>query len=267
MKSNIEKYKIELAALVERGRILHLAMQHECHKEDFEKVFRASMKEGFDAAIKNLPTFSKGYQKWYSEAHAVIKQLIPDRLSDFVQLYEKPKNRKEIVYGNYVIADYLQGLTLKHLGAVVLSPSAAIVQFEQQVAILESAEGRFDSSLFDIKQLVQADLMDSELESSRLLKKNKFYRAAGAMAGVVIEKHLAQVSLNHGLAVGKKNPTINDFNELLKNSSVIDVPQWRFIQHLGDLRNLCDHHKDKEPGDAEIEDLISGTEKIIKTIF
>lgn len=27
----------------------------------------------------------------------------------------------------------------------------------------------------------------------------------------------------------------------------MDVPTWRSIQYLGDLRNLCDHDKQKEP--------------------
>lgn len=267
MKSNLEKYKADLTNLVNRGAMLHNAMQYECRAEEFAKEVRKLLKDDSEKFINKLPNFTGEYQKWYSEAHAVIKQLIADRLADFVRHYEKPKNRRELSYSTYVIEDYLQGTISRRLGEVVVSGSAAIPHFVQQLAILKSAEGRFESSLFDIKQLVQADLMDSELEASRLLKKNKFYRAAGAMVGVVIEKHLAQICSNHNVVVGKKHPTINDFNEALKNSSVIEVSQWRFIQHLGDLRNLCDHNKDKEPGDAEIEDLISGTEKIVKTIF
>jgi len=181
----------------------------------------------------------------------------------FIRLYEKPKGRKNIEFGSYVIEDYLQGMRITRSGGteVIVDKSAAIPQFDQQVAILKSAEARFDSSLFDIKQLVQADLLDSEVDAAKLLLKNKFFRAAGAICGVVIEKHLAQVCENHGLKLQKKYPTISDFNELLKNNSVIDVPQWRFIQHLGDLRNLCDHNKGKEPTAEEIEDLIAGTDK------
>jgi aryl carrier-like protein len=184
-------------------------------------------------------------------------------------LYEKPKARKDISYGNYVIEDYLQGLrvTQGYTKEVKVGPSAAIPQFEQQLAILKSANQRFESSIFDIIQLVQADLLDSELDAARVLHKSKFWRAAGAIVGVVIEKHLAQVCVNHNILISKKHPTISDFNDLLKNAGVIDIPQWRFIQHLGDLRNLCDHNKDKEPSNDEIEDLISGTEKITKTIF
>ncbi len=48
---------------------------------------------------------------------------------------------------------------------------------------------------------------------------------------------------------------------------VYDIVNWRFIQHLGDIRNLCDYNKDREPTKEEVEELINGTEKVIKTIF
>jgi hypothetical protein len=269
MKSNLEKYKSELDTLVENGILLYQALQHECWPEEFESAYKGGFdnKDEYEKFIKTFPRFASGFQKWYSEAHSVIKQLIPDRLIDFVRLYEKPRNRKEITCSSYVIEDYLHGFTVTRGGRVVVPLSSAITLFEQQIEILKSAKGRFESSLFAIKQLVQADLLDSELDAARLLQKNKFYRAAGAIAGVVIEKHLARVCVNHSVPIAKKNPTISDLNDLLKNSSVIEVPQWRFIQHLGDLRNICDHNKTKEPENTEIEDLISGTEKVTKTLF
>lgn len=121
--------------------------------------------------------------------------------------------------------------------------------------------------MFDIRQLVQADLFESELESAGALAKGGFARAAGAVAGVVLEKHLRQVCDNHGIKVSKKNPTIGDLNDLLKQSEVMEVPQWRFIQHLGDLRNLCDHDKKVEPTREQVSDLITGVAKVAKTLY
>lgn len=37
--------------------------------------------------------------------------------------------------------------------------------------------------------------------------------------------------------------------------------------NLGDIRNLCDHNKDRDPKKEEVEDLISGVEAIIKTVY
>jgi hypothetical protein len=98
------------------------------------------------------------------------------------------------------------------------------------------------------------------------LLKNKFFRPAGAVAGVVLEKHLHQVCDDHKIKITKKNPGISDLNELLKVNNIIEVPQWRHISMLADIRNVCDHHKGAEPSLEQVTDLINGVEKVIKTI-
>ena len=114
---------------------------------------------------------------------------------------------------------------------------------------------------------MQADLFDSELDSARELLKKGFLRGAGVLSGVVLEKHLSQVCANHKISIRKKKPTISDFNDLLKKNDVVDVPTWRSIQRLGDLRNLCGHNKDREPTKEETSELIEGVDKVIKTIY
>jgi len=145
--------------------------------------------------------------------------------------------------------------------------SAALSKFTQQVLILRAAAERLGSSLFDIQRLVQADVFDSELDSANELAKRGFLRAAGAVAGVVLEKHLGQVCRGHDVEVKKKDPHICDFNDLLKREEVIETPTWRFIQRLGDLRNICDHDKKREPTKDEVVELISGVAKVMKTVF
>jgi hypothetical protein len=109
-------------------------------------------------------------------------------------------------------------------------------------------------------------LFDSEVDVARELLKHKFVRAAGAVAGVVLERHLAQVCDDHGVKVGKVNPGVAVLNQALRDAEVIDVPQWRFNQHLADIRNLCGHNKDREPTTEQVQDLIDGTAKVLKTI-
>ena len=263
MSTNIEAYRDDLNRLVDLGNSLYMAIQFECHPEEFRAALGGKKKA--EEFIKKLPDFKETYQSWYSEAVALIRQLLPDRLEDFKKHYEKPKYRKNIGFENYRIEDCLQGLVITRYQDRMAGPESAIPHVRQQVAILQSVKARFESSLFDIKQLVMADLFDSELESAKELSKKGFLRAGGALAGVILEKHLAQVMTNHGLKSKKKHPCISDYNDHLKNNAVIDTPIWRNIQRLGDIRNLCDHSKDREPTPDEVEELLSGVEKITKT--
>ena len=130
-----------------------------------------------------------------------------------------------------------------------------------------SAQDRVNSILSDIRGVLQAELFDNELDAASELLKKGHLRAAGALAGVTLESHLSKIAANHTLKVGKKNPTIFDFNEELKNNGVYDIPNWRFIQRLGDIRNLCVHSKDRDPTKDEVDELIRGVQKVIKTLF
>jgi hypothetical protein len=268
--SNLDRYKAGIALLIERGKGLHNAIQAECYPEEFKK---AAAKQGkkFADLLKSVPSFTDGYQKWYSEAAILVKQLLPDRLADFNKHYEKPKSRKIITHENYTIEDFLQGLRVtRSIGEQqekIVGPESAIPRFRQQLAILDSVNARFESSLFDIRLLVQADLLDSELDAAQVLSKNKFVRAAGALAGVVLEKHLGQVCDNRNIKTAKKDPTISELNDALMKAQAIDIPQWRFVQHLADIRNLCDHNKKAEPTTDQVNDLILGVAKVTKTVF
>jgi len=145
--------------------------------------------------------------------------------------------------------------------------SAAVPKMQQQVSILESALKLVDSVIYSIQFSVRAELFDSELGAANELLKAGFLRASGAMCGVILEKHLSEVCARHKISLRKKSPTINDYNEELKNAGVTDLPTWRYIQLLGDLRNLCCHDKKSEPTKDQAKDLLDGTTKICKTVY
>ena len=268
---NIDRYQKDLDALLDTGTRLLNAIQHECSPQEFERQATDQLGEEAAEFIQALPSFNNAYQSWYSESKALVRQLLPDRLADFTRYYEKLRSRKEITYENYVIEDYLQGLNVTRGPAldqtVIVGPDAAISRVRQQLSIVESIKDRLRSSLFDIRRLAQADLFDSELAAAEELAKNKFARAAGAVAGVVLERHLKEVCANHSVTVRSGNPQISRLNEALKEANVIETPEWRFIQHLGDLRNLCAHDKETEPSSEQVKDLLAGVAKVTKTIF
>ncbi|PJR11496.1 hypothetical protein [Sinorhizobium meliloti] len=272
MSERTRKFSAELDKLIEDGTMLSLAMEHDCEPDRFNKIYLEAF-NGDEAKLKSLqvklPNFRSEYQGWYSKAQAVIKQVMPDRLSDFTSYFEVPKGRKEITFQNYMIRDYLQGLNVTRgwQQDVIADGKAAIPEFTQQLNMVKAAKATLDSTLMDLKAVLQADLFDSEIETAGALAKAGYLRAAGAICGVVIEKHLLHVCDVHNVTVRKKNPGISDLSQLLRDADVTTVPQWRFIQHLADIRNICDHAKGREPTKEEIADLVAGAEKVLKTIF
>lgn len=272
MSERTKKFADELYELIKDGEMLSLAMQYECYPDQFRELYLQELdgdEKKLKAFLKELPNFIREYQAWYSKAHAVIKQVMPDRLSDFISYFDVPKGRKDITFQNYMIRDYLQGLTVTRglQKEVIVDGRAAIPEFTQQLNMVKAAKATLDSTLMDLKAVLQADLFDTEIETAAALAKAGYLRAAGAICGVVIEKHLLHVCEVHNVTVRKKNPGISDLNQLLREADVTTVPQWRFIQHLADIRNICDHAKGREPTKEEIDDLVAGAQKVLKSIF
>jgi hypothetical protein len=228
--NNLQRYKADLEKLIGLGREMFLDIADE--RKRIKSSETGNLKSGL---------FEERYQRYYSEATAVLRQLLPSRLAEFEVLYKGDGKRKTINAYTYNIQDWLLGTRAMEnsLGEKVFNDYAsAVMRFQAQTQIIESMQARFESVLFEIHQLVQADLFDSELEAARALLKQGFLRAAGVIAGVVLETHLQEVCGNHSATIKKKNPTIGDLNDILKEASVLDVPAWRSIQRLGDLRNL-----------------------------
>jgi hypothetical protein len=267
MKDGFEDIKVNAKRLHTQGVNLLNAIRDEQFPVDMENHFSNVLKKDYQEFKKSLPVFKSAYQPWYSEAVAVVKVLLPLRYNDFVRLYEKPKSRKEITKDNYVIEDYLNDtvVTAGFDKKVVAGPDAAIPAFEQQFHIIGGILTTIDSSLLDIRREIQANLLDAELDKAVLLAKYKQYRAAGVIAGLALEKHLEQVCGRHQFKATRK--TIADFNELLKKNEIIDFPAYRQIGLLAELYQLCLQNKKREPELAEVDDLINGVDKMIKTIF
>lgn len=254
---NIEKYKKDIKSLIKLG--------NELMEEFSEAVQKRNKKD------PHVPKFFSRYQGWYTESCAIIQQLLSSRLVEFNSLYHSNPKRKSMDITSYSIQDWVLGLRSgvnKYTSEKLFDDAAVVLmKFQTQLEILKSIEKRFESSLFDIRHLVQADIFDNELDAAEELLKKGFARATGAVAGVVLEGHLETVCENHNVKISKTKPTISDYNDALKNSDVIDTATWRRIQFLGDIRNNCDHKKKDDPRKEEIEDLIDGVKKIMKNIF
>ncbi len=92
MASNLDKYKSDLDSLIKLGikMELDLTWRHLEEKEDLKEKDAKIAKE-----LKG--TFEKEYQRFYTESHAVIRQLIPDRIDEFEKLYKGEPRRNQLI--------------------------------------------------------------------------------------------------------------------------------------------------------------------------
>lgn len=227
-----------------------------------------------DAKPGDVLPFTARYHMWYTRALPVIKTLLPDRLADFRRQYERNDKRKTMDGTTYAIEDYIGGARPT---AVRDSSSGqtkepydpnlvTYARVNNQVHMLSSVASRLSDALSNIRGVLQAGLFDSELDAARHLAKNGHLRAAGVVAGVVLEVHLAEVCDRHAVRVSKKRPHISDLNDALKKAEVFDTTNWRWVQRLADIRNLCDHKRERDPTVDEVTELLDGVDKAIKTL-
>jgi len=229
-------------------------------------VFCMEVKKTSQRDFTYFQDLSREYQTWYTEALAIVRQLMPDRLDEFEELYMKKSRVKELNLLSYTISDFLMGFSLERAGEPLKTGETVLGKLNQQLQILRAAHSRVDSILSDITGILRAELFDSEIEKSRELLKANYLRAAGTIASVVLESHLSEICRNHGITFTKKILHISDYNDALKNK-VYDTPTWRLIQRYNDIRILCCHAKQREPTPDEVRELVDGVEKAIKTIF
>ena len=149
--SNIGRFKEELESLLDEGDLLRLSLAVDLEVFDEETV--KNLRE------LKLPIFKDQCGHWYSASMRVVKQVLPDRLADFVKQYRDEK-RKQTDFGTYGIADYMIGRSITRGYVTFVDEKAAFPKFEQQLNILKSAQTRLESSLFDMLEILQADPRD-----------------------------------------------------------------------------------------------------------
>ena len=114
----IENMKIieeELSNLCLLGSALYLSMRKECGVITKNEEF---VLEDMEQRIGYSVRFTSGYQVWYSEAHRVVMQILPERIADFEQYYYSGEYSEKTI-GNYCIKDYLNGIKESIVGKVI----------------------------------------------------------------------------------------------------------------------------------------------------
>lgn len=208
----------------------------------------------------NENNFRSVYQNWYSKSLLVLKFVLPERYEEFVSLYKPRNDRDNITVSTYTIYDSLEGI---HTGDRSMNAMWGKPKLRNQISIISSLKDIIIEKYNDIETVIESEVLEKEIDCCDILFKSGFYRAAGSLAGVLLERDLKSKCDSNGIILSSKDPCINDYNvELYKNKN-INSSQYKFIQYLGDIRNKCDHDKGCDPTKTEVNDLISGLKRVI----
>lgn len=115
--------------------------------------------------------------------------------------------------------------------------------------------------LTSIKNLIQADVFDSELEQAQELLSSGYKLAAAVIAGVVLETALRDLCNQNSLAIGK----LDKMNSDLAKAGIYNKLQQKRITALADIRNSAAHGKPEEFSDNDVTMMIRDTEQFLIT--
>lgn len=124
------------------------------------------------------------------------------------------------------------------------------------IAAMDDYKGGY---LTSIKNLIQADVFDSELEQASELLANGYMLAAAVIAGVVLETSLRDLCDEEGIVTG----TLDKMNADLAKAGIYNKLQQKRITALADIRNSAAHGKPEEFTESDVENMIRDIEQFL----
>lgn len=110
-----------------------------------------------------------------------------------------------------------------------------------------------------MRNLVQAELFESELEQARELLAGGYVTAAAVVAGVVLETTLRQMCRDADLPVAK----LDKMNADLAKADRYNLLMQKRITALADIRNSAAHGNVGAFSRADVEDMITQIESFL----
>lgn len=113
--------------------------------------------------------------------------------------------------------------------------------------------------LTSLKNLIQRDVFDSELEQAQELLSSGYKLAAAVIAGVVLETTLRDLCNQNSLPIGK----LDKMNSDLAKAGIYNKLQQKRITALADIRNSAAHGKPEEFSDNDVIMMIRDIEQFL----
>lgn len=199
------------------------------------------------------------YHAWYAACLALVETNMPERVEELERLHSGGWHGNLHDWG---VLDYLRDAT--RLWERTQDVASLLVHMQ---GVVGSIPSYLDARLHDLELKVAQAYVAGELAEAQALLKAGHLRAAGAVAGVVLERHLKLLCDRHQPPIKyTRKDGISKLNDRLRDASVYDMAQWRKVQWMGDIRNECDHPGTDEPRRQDVGDLIAEVKKFVAVV-
>jgi hypothetical protein len=236
-------------------------------EETAHKQLETLHQEGSALAIafsneEEAEPFETAYQRWYSRALPLMKQLALDRYVEFQLYYIKDPKYAWYDTGAFIIQDYFRERDAEDDAD---ARERVVRSFTSQLALLKSVSDRLTWDQMDTDDQAERGLQLAFLETARSLM-DIDARAAGAMAATVLETFLKKLTAKHLLKFRKQAPPLREYIDALHTAKVLDIPAHSQATWLAEISD-----RSRAPGESptkpQVRDLIDGAHWLITNVF
>ena len=205
------------------------------------------------------------YQVWYSQTLRLVECVLWERRREFESYYRSDQESRDQPATISAILGSLSGTrasgekreALAGLFDPGLERGTFLRLLGMQLAILASAVPLL---------LAEERRPDRELQAARRLLSKGHRRAAGVVAGFVLERHLSTVAQRHDLALPKSGPSsLRRLHRSLRKAGVCSAPRSRQIERLVKLSDSCVRAK-RRISVKVVSELLSGVEETLRHV-
>jgi len=210
-----------------------------------------------DPGVARVPAaLVEQYQQWYAGCLALVEVTMPARRGELTHAYRG------------AVRTIGSGPAMLHSldrDYITFEEQTAIARTITQIkAIVGAAPYYLEGRLHDIELKVAQAYVGDQLGEAQVLLCARHVRSAGAVAGVLLERHLKLLCDRRQPPIAyPRAAAIAKLNDLLRDEGVYDTAQWRRVQWMGDIRNSCDHAGTTEPRMQDVSDLIDEVKKFV----
>ena len=228
------------------------------------------------------------YQLEVSQQTMKVDQKIQDRLDDLTQMGERvlatQRDPGPDIIGDdrvdsqlaYQWATSVQSLLARVFG----QDSQHYKNFTEQVGqyltyspvhraqgILKAAKDDYvNDQLFELRQIIEAEVFDDFLEQAEHLLSSGYYQPAAVVAGCVLEDGLRKLCDKHGITLASK-PKMDSMNADLAKAGVFSKLVQKRLTTLADLRNKAAHGEWNEFSSDDVKEMVVAVRRFMQEHF